>query len=301
MTWKRMLLVLALVMLAILLSVYFVISRQVIPGQAMTIMGASSIFPGGSLASVPDAKNNWQGFAFAGNFRFFSRSSPRAREDFEKLARENFAAAPLKTDLALFGGGIYVLQKVGKGYRMFCLFHKGAMNYWADMRSRDSLHFSRQAFERFILNLEIDGEKTAPRARAQVAALAGRIPFFFMQSPAQLLGMMAAVFVLTLLISALANRTSGSCPRRADLAEGACTPFATLRIGGFGRRKITACCLCREGEFLVIYRFRRPFLKIDIRGARPEITWGKSSFRYRHIRVILKYEDFQRWRSVLME
>jgi hypothetical protein len=61
-----------------------------------------------------------------------------------------------------------------------------------------------------------------------------------------------------------------------DEGEGACTPYATLRVSGCGRRKITACCLCLEGDMLVIYRFRRPFMKIDIRSARPEIIWEKN-------------------------
>jgi hypothetical protein len=263
-------------------------------------MGVSSIFPAGGYSRVVDAKNHWQGFAFARNFRFFSRPAPQAGMDFQKLVKNNFSRSPLKQDLDLFDGGVYVLQRAGKGYRMFCIFCRGGVNYWADMRSRDSLHFSRQAFERFLLNLEIAGEKPAAAVAGQIAALHRRISPLVVQSPGVLLGMMAGIFALVMMVMTAVMRFSGSCPRRAGLAEGACTPFATLRIGGFARRKITACCLCREGEFLVIYRFRRPYLKIDLRNGRQEITWEKCSFRYRNIRVILNYEDFQHWRTQLL-
>ena len=300
MTWKKTLWLTFFIMLAVMLIVYFVISRQSIQGNAMKIMGVSSIFPAGNCSRIPDAKNGWQGCGFTGNFRFFSRSSPQAREDFQKLVKENFSRSPLKQDLALFDGGVYVLQRAGKGYRMFCLFYKGGVNYWADMLSRDSLHFSRQAFERFILNLEIEGEKTAAAVVGQIGSLHGKISPFFMQTPGQLLGMMATIFTLVMLFAAAMIRFSGSCPRRQDQAGEACTPGATLAIRGFGRRNVTACCLCREGEFLVIYRFRRPYLKINIRRERQDIVWEKRSFRYKNIRVTLDDDDFQNWRLRLM-
>ena len=300
MTWKKSLWLASSIMLVVLLIVYYFISRQRVPGRDMRIMGVSSIFPAGGYSRVTDAKNNWQGFAFAGKFRLFFRPSPRAREDFVRLAKENFSRAHWQQDLALFGGGVYVLQRARKGYRMFCLFYRDGVNYWADMLSGNSLDFSRQAFERFMLNLEIGGEKTAAVVAGQIAALHGKISPFFMQTPAQLLGMMAAIFTLVMMLIFALMRFSGSCPRRAGLAEGACTPFATLRIGGFARRKITACCLCREGEFLVIYRFRRPYLRIDIRRERQKIIWGKNSFRYKNIRITLDDEAFQEWRFRLM-
>ncbi len=289
-----------LIMLAVLGIVYLVVSGQDIPGRAMTVAGASSIFPAGDPSRVTDARNGWQGYAFAGNFRFFSRPSAQAREDFQKLARENFGRAALRQDLALFAGGVYVLQKAGKGYRLFCIFAKGGVNYWADMRSRDSLHFSRQAFERFILNLEIEGEKTAPIVAGQIAAFHGKISPFILQTPGQLLGFMAAIFTLVLVFVTALVRFSGSCPRGANRDGEGCTPGATLAIREYGRRQVTACCLCREGEFLVIYRFRRPYLRIDIRGERRDIVWEKRSFRYKNIRVTLGDDDFQNWRLRLM-
>ncbi len=300
MTWKKMLWLIFFMMLAVMMVVYFIVSRRDIPGRDERVMGVRSIFPAGIYAPVTDAKNGWQGYGFAGNFRFFSRSALNAQEDFKELAAKNFSRLPLRTELSLFEGGVYALQKAGKGYRLFCLFYKGGVNYWADMVSPDSMHFGRRAFERFILNLEIAGERPAAAVAGQIDALHGKISPFFMQTPGQLLRMMAVIFALTLLISVVANRYSGSCPRRTDLPVDICTPFATLKISGCGRRRITACCLCREGEFLVVYRFRRPFMKIDIRRERQNITWGKTSFRYKNIRIILAYENFQYWQSILL-
>ncbi len=300
MTWKRMLVVMFFLMLAGLLAAFFFNFRQEIPGSSQEVLGVRSLFPAGPHFPVADAKNGWQGFAFTGHFRFFRRASLNPREDFQKLKLENFPASPLQTDLDLFAGGLYVMQKANKGYRMFCLFYRGGMLFWADMVSASSMDLGCRAFERFILNLEIEGQGVYPTAAAQIASLHRRISPFFMQTPGQLLAVMAAIFVLVILIAYLANRFSGSCPRRADLPPGECTPYATLRVGGFGRRKITACCLCREGEFLVIYRFRRPYMKIDIGSARQDIIWEKTSFRYQNIRVIMNYEDFQHWQSLLM-
>jgi hypothetical protein len=297
MTWKKSLWLTFFVLLSVLLIVNFIISRQSIQGSAGKIMGVSSIFPAGDYSRIHDAKNGWQGYGFAGNFRFFSRSSPQAREDFQKLVKDNFSRSPLKQDLALFDGGVYILQKAGKGYRMFCLFFHGDTNYWADMFSPDSLHFRRQAFENFILNLEIDGERTSPAVAGQINSLHKKISPFFMQTPAQLLAMMAVIFTMVLLITVAVNLFSGSCPRHQDLLPEACTPGATLIVKGFGRRRVSACCLCREGESLVIYRFRRPFLKIDMRSERQNIVWEKNSLGYKNIRVLLAEDDFQNWRS----
>jgi hypothetical protein len=300
MSWKKTLGLIFFSMLSVMLIVNFVISRQRIQGNTMNIMGVRSIFPAGNCSRIPDAKNGWQGYGFARNFRFFFRSSHQAREDFLKLVKDNFGHAPLQQDLSLFDGGAYILQKAGKGYRMFCLFFCGNANYWADMFSPDSLHFSRQAFERFILNLEIAGEKTSPAVAEQISSLHKKISPFFMQTSAQLLGMMAVIFALVMLIAVAANIFSGSRPRRQDLLPEACTTGATLVVKGFGRRRVTACCLCREGESLVIYRFRRPFLKIDMRNERQNIVWGKNSLIYKNFRVILAEEDFQRWRSLFV-
>jgi hypothetical protein len=306
-TWKKALWLTFFVMLCVWLIVAFVISRQRIQGQSREIMGVRSLFPAGDYARVKDAKNGWQGYGFARNFRFFyrvstpgqdrPRPSPQARNDFEKLVEENFSRSPLQQDLALFDGGVYVLQKAGKGYRMFCLFFCGNTNYWADMFSPDSLHFSRAAFENFILNLEIDGARTAPAVAGQIRSLHEKISPFFMQTPAQLLGFMAVIFALVMLIAVAVNVFSGSCPRRQDMAPEACSSGATLVVRGVGRRRVSACCLCREGDFLVIYLFRRPFLKIDARSERQNIVWEKNSLCYKHIRVILNDEDFQNWRS----
>jgi hypothetical protein len=297
MTWKKSMWLTFFVMLSVMLIVNFIFSRQSIQGNTMKIMGVSSIFPAGNYSRIPDAKNGWQGFGFAMNFRFFFRSSPQARLDLRKLVKDNFSRSPLKQDLALFDGGAYILQKAGKGYRMFCLFSRGDTNYWADMFSPSSLHFSRQAFEQFILNLEIDGQKTSAVVAGQIDSLHNKISPFFMQTPAQLLGMMAIICALAMFIAVAANIFSGSCPLRLDLTPEACTPGATLLVRGFGRRRVGACCLCREGDFLVIYRFRRPFLKIDMSTERQNVLWEKNSLRYKNYRVILDEDDFQNWRS----
>jgi hypothetical protein len=300
MTWKRMLWLMAFFMLAVLLAVHFFVSRLNVPGSTQEVLGVRSVFPPGPRIPIAGAKNGWQGFAFSGRFRFFRRASPNPREDFQKLKLKNFLTSPLQADLDLFEGGLYVLQRAGKGYRMFCLFCKGGYNYWADMASANSIHFSRQAFERFILHLRIDGQGALPTVAGQIASLHRRISPFFIQTPAQLLALMAAICLVVLLATAAGLRFSGSCPRRDGSGLEACTPGATLIVKGHGRRQVTACCLCREGDLLVIYRFRRPYMKIDLRVQRQDIAWEKRGFRFYKNRVILEEEDFQRWRLRLM-
>ncbi len=301
MTWKRMMGLLAVLMLLPLLAVFFVVARLDIPGEESEIMGVRSIFPLGDPVAVPDAENGWQGVSLPARFRFFRRASSRPREDFQVLKRKNFPGAALRADLDLFAGGLVVLQRQSKGYRMTCLFHEGDATFWADMVSTSSLDLSRRAFERFILNLEIGGRRVSANVAGQVAGWRRRTPPFVVQTPGQLLAMMAALFALVLLIIWQVNRFSGSRPRRADPSSDECTPYATLRISGFARRQLGACCLCREGDFLVIYRFRRPYLKIDLRSERREIAWERTSFRYQNVRVIMAYEDFAKWRLRLMD
>ena len=300
MTWKSTMVLIFAIMLAVLLVFAYFISRLNFPGQAMEVMGVRSVFPAGAHAPVPDAKNGWQGYGFTGRFRFFSRPASQAREDFRKLAESNFSRLALKRKLDLFGGGLYAMHKVRKGYRMYCLFFRGDVVYWADMRSANSLYFSRRVFERFMLNLEIEGEKASLAVAGQIRLLHGKISPFFMQSPGQLLGMIAVMFALAMLIIFAVNMISGSCPRRTDWPVTACTPRATLIVKGFARRQVMACCLSLEGESLVIYRFRRPYLRIDLRSERQHIVWGKNSLAYKNARVILPEEDFQNWRSRLL-
>jgi len=300
MTWKKTLLLIFFIMLAVLLAANFIMGTLRIPGRSQEVLGVRSIFPAGNYSPIPDAKNGWQGYGFAGNFRFFRRPALQARDDFQKLLKDNFSRLPLRQDLALFEGGAYFLQKARKGYRMFCLFFNGRTVYWADMLSAHSLHFSRQAFEEFILNLEIDGQAVSPAVPAQVRSLHARISPFIIQTPFQLLAMIAGAFLLALLIVAAVNIFSGSCPRRHDMPAEMCTPRATLVVKGFARRQVTACCLCLEGESLVVYRFRRPFFKIDMPSERQHIVWKKKSLYYKNYRVILSEEEFQHWRSRLL-
>ena len=308
MTWRRVLVLVFVVMLASLLPVYFFVARQEIPGASIEVLGVRSVFPAGGHAPVTDARNGWQGFAFSGGLRFFQRPAEDAAAGLRALKRENFADAPLLADLDLFAGGFFALRRANKGYRLFCVFHEGGTAYWADMRSSSSLDFALRAFERFIVNLEIGGRKAAPGVAGQLAALRRRIPWLTVQTPVQFFALMGGIFALTLLIVYFVFRLSGAPPRRAGTpgAEGAgeerewCTPYATLRIGGFGRRKTSACCLCLEGDALVIYRFRRPLLRIDLRQERQELEWERSGFRYRNFRVIMDYADFEKWRLRLM-
>ncbi|HSQ34517.1 MAG TPA: hypothetical protein VLQ89_00860 [Candidatus Binatia bacterium] len=300
MTWKRTIWLIFMIMLSVLLIIHFVLARQNIRGRAMTVMGLSSVFPTGEHAPIRDAQNSWQGYGFAGNFRIFYRPSPHAGDDFRKLAADHFSRAPLRQELSLFDGGLYALYKARKGYRMVCLFFRGNMNYWADMVSANSLHFSRRVFENFILNLEIEGEKASPAVAQQLGSLQRRISPFFMQTPGQLLAMIGGIFTLVLLVVVVVNLFSGSCPRRHDMPAEMCTPGATIVVRGFGRRQAMACCLCLQGESLVVYRFRRPFIKIDMPSERQHMVWKKKSLYYKNYRVILSEEGFQHWRSRLL-
>ena len=300
MTWKRMMIVMGGIMLLALAVMFYFLSRLDVGGDPREIMGVRSVFPAGEYAPVAGAENGWQGYAFAGRFRFFRRSSADAAADHLELARKNAAAAWRQADLDLFAGGLLALSRANKGYRVLCVFHHDGVNYWADLVSQSSLDFGLQIVERFLLNLEIGGEKAPPALAGQLAALRARISPLSMQTLPQMMVLMAAIFLLVMGITWTVNRFSGSCPRRADPSADECTPYATLRISGFARRQLNACCLCREGDFLVIYRFRRPYMKIDLRSEKQEIAWERTSFRYKNIRVIMDYEDFAKWRLRLM-
>jgi hypothetical protein len=299
-TWKRVIALIFAIMLAVLLAFAFFLLRLDFPGQAKEVLGVRSIFPAGKHAPIADAENGWLGYGFANRFRFFSRPAAAAQADFRALAEKNFARLPLRQKMDLFGGGLYAMHRQRKGYRLYCLFYRGGVVYWADMRSADSLDFSRRIFERFILNLEIGAEKVSPAVAGQVRLLHGKISPFFMQTPGQLLAMMAAMFALAMLIVFAIHMFSGACPRRTDWPLTACTPRATLVVKGFARRQVTACCLSLEGRSLVVYRFRRPFLKIDVGSERQRIEWKKNSLYYKNYRVILSEEEFQQWRTRLL-
>ncbi len=301
MTWKRMMILMGGIMLLALAVMFYFLSRLDVGGDPREIMGVRSVFPAGEYAPVAGAENGWQGYAFAGRFRFFRRPSAAAAADHLELARRNAASAWRQADLDLFAGGLLALSRANKGYRVLCVFHRDGVNYWVDLVSNSSLDFGLQIVERFLLNLEIGGEKAPPALAGQLAALRGRISPFAIQTLPQMMVLMAAIFLLVMGITWAANRLGGSCPRRDNHSGDECTPYATLRISGFARRQLSACCLCREGDFLVIYRFRRPYLKIDLRSERQEIAWERTSFRYRNIRVIMAYEDFAKWRLRLMD
>ena len=105
MTWKKMLWLMGCIMLAVLLAVSVIISRQRIAGSERSVLGVRSVFPAGAFSPVRNAENGWQGFGFARGFRFFSRPSAKARDDFREVVRKNFSGLPLRTELSLFADG----------------------------------------------------------------------------------------------------------------------------------------------------------------------------------------------------
>ena len=183
----------------------------------------------------------------------------------------------MRQDLALFDGGVYVLQKAGKGYRLFCLFSKGGVNYWADMgraiRCISAARLSSASFSTW--------RSTAKKRRRPWP---GRSPpgmRKFRRSscrrPAQLLGLHGRDFHAGPGVHYGAGPFQRLLSARGRIRDGeACTPGATLVVREFGRRQVTRLLPLPRGGIPGDLSFSPALSSGSTSAANGRISFGKK-------------------------
>ena len=179
------------------------------------------------------------------------------------------------------------------------MFRSAGRIYWLDMVSSSTLDHSRRAFDDCILNLSIGGKATEPGIREELDAISRSVSIWVIQSPNRFILMLGGLFFLFGGGIFMVMHLSGSLPRNKNPDVDFCSPQATLVERRIGRRRNTPCCLCLEGEELVVYRFRRPYLRIPLGKETGNPRLEKKSIRYERYRIVLEEENLQLWRTRL--
>jgi len=296
MGWRKTLKLVFLIEIGVLLALYFLfgsVLARPIPTATMLLGGVKAEFPAGEYQPV--SSQEWEGFRFAFGFRLFSRPSSEAEKEFAGLMANGFPGqGRLRLPVSLFDQGLYVFNRRHKGYVLTAVWRQGDRWYWADIVSFSTLDGSLNFFHRFLKSVEIGGRAAGERLGRELASIRSRLTPLNVQSPAELVLMIGAIMLLVWLLIYPLMKWSGAAPRNeADFEF--CTPQATLVVRGLGRRS-SPCCVCKRGNSLLVYKFRRQVLEIRLPDEREHLSVKKRSLVYKNQRLIPDNEDdFQRW------
>lgn len=282
-----------LIQLIVLVVVYFFILKIKINMIESEVDGVKSLYPQGEYLS--QKKRGWQGYVFSNSFRLFYQDFSDVEKNFTVLIKENLEKYQRKKWLSLFDKGIYVFHKQNKGYFLVCVFRKDNRIFWADMTSKSTLDYYKKAFDDFILNIEISGEKTDLIVRRELLEFESKISVLDMQNPDLLILFIGAIFLLTLMLIHFIMRLSGRCPLSEDHYGEFYSEGATIITKKFGR-KSSPCCVCHKRNFLIIYKFKKEFLKIDLDSEKEEISFQSNFLLYKSHKIILAENEFQKLR-----
>lgn len=296
MTWKRVLYLVLAIEASVVLVLFIVFSRMAVPLETRTFDSVRSLFPSGQTQIYRSGE--WEGYRFPHRFRFLHRhDAPDV--NLQRMIGRTVASPALLESFSLGSEGYYVLRRQAKGYVLFAVFRANGLIYWLDMVSSSTLDHARTAFHRCLLSLEID-DLTIDRAAVerQLEEFSGRISFLVIQSTAQLLGFFVALFVAIYGFTYWLMSLSGACPKRKGEFTILCTPRVTVTRRGLGSNT-TACCLCLEGDRIVAYRFRKPFLIILLSESRDELFLENHRIRFKNFSFIMEDSDFRQWHSMV--
>jgi hypothetical protein len=294
MTWQRSLKLVLAIQIMVLAGLYALFHTKGVKSEFGTLGNISSRFPIGT--AEPLDLNGWKGFRLPARLRVFWKDFPDPVGNFRELEEKSLRNVYLKRPLSLFDGGVYVVWRRPQGYTLTCMFRNAGRIYWLDLVSTSMLDQSRRAFDDCILNLRIGGEAAAPGVREELNAISRSVSIWVIQSPNGFILMLGVFFLLFGSGMSLIMRLAGSMPRGKNPEIDFCSPYATLVERRIGRRSSMPCCLCLEGAELVVYRFRRPTLRIPLGKERGDLRLEKKSIRYERYQIFLGEEELQRWR-----
>ena len=297
MTWQRSLKLTLVIEMLVLAGLYALFTTMEVKTEFRTLDGIYSRFPVG--AARPLDLKEWKGFGLSPRFRMLWKDFPDPAGSFRELEEKSLTNHLRKSPLSLFDGGVYVIWRRPKGYTLTCVFRNAGRIYWIDMVSTSTLDHSRRAFDDCIPNLRIGGKTASPAVRKELDAISRSVSIWFIQSRNRFILMLGGFFLLMGSGMFMLMRFAGSLPRGKNPDVDFCSPQATLVERRMSRRRNSPCCLCLEGEELVVYRFRRPTLRIPLTKGTNGLRLEKKSLRYDRYRIILEEEDLLRWRTRL--
>jgi len=295
MSWKQVLLLVLAIDLLVLGVLAFVFTGMAVATEPGEIAGLTSDFPVGTREVFPSS--GWQGTRYVQRFRVMHRPDDPAT----KLPEMIGVAVPqpwLQRSITLGKEGWYVIRKRSKGYTLYAVFRTGETIYWCDYVSVSTLDHGLQFFHRFLLNLRLAGEPADQRLAGELAEIERAIPVWFIQGPLELLGFLAAVFSLAFGSIFLVMRASGNCPNGLQERSLLCNPHVTVKIKALGTQ-ISPCCLALEGDHIVAYRYRKPFLTIPLKEEKGKLTFADNRILYQNYTFRLPPEVFQQWRMMI--
>lgn len=256
-------------------------------------LGITSLFP--STEYEPASSQEWWGFRFPGNLRILVRDYSDPHDHLDNLLENAYRRYRLKKEIPLYERGVYVLRKKTKGYILSTVFIKDTRIYWFDLVSSSTLDFNLNLFHQLLINLEINGEPVDPRLADQLPVPGGEISIYTIQPPGIFLVMfcvlLVGILVLVYVIFHLATRPP---PPKMDGILRICARDITYTFRKGWQRNSSPACLCREGDTLVLYRFRKSILKIDLNQEGNQIKRKKKNLIYQNYYIRISDDDLKR-------
>ncbi len=155
-------------------------------------------------------------------------------------------------ELKKFPGGKYYVKKAVHGYSVTSFFHLGSRTYWADMTSLSKFSKYKKAFDLFLENLEIGGEKSLIKRKD----LEAKIPLSIMRSEVTVFFLSSGAILFLSVFYLLLFPIFGSCRGR----EGQCYSLAVIKFGRSIFSGARPCCLCISGDKAVAHtKFYKDF------------------------------------------
>jgi len=292
---KKILAMIFLVNLLVMGGVYLFLNRLMpepvwvqLPG-----LGIRSLFPSDDYRSY--TSQGWEGFQFRGDLRVLARHYPDPHAHLDPLLENAYDRYQLKKDIPLFDRGVYVLRKKSKGYILAAIFIHKERIYWLDMVSNSTLDFKLHLFHQLLTHLEIDGETVSSSLEAALPVPGAEISFFTIQPSVIFLLMFTLILFVSLglvyLIFHLATRPP---PPQTDGILRLCTRDVMVTYRKGWQRSNSPACLCREGDRLVIYRFRKPIQTIDLSREGHLLKRRKKTLTYGNFSVRVSDADLRR-------
>jgi hypothetical protein len=256
-------------------------------------LGITSLFP--STEYQPASSQDWWGFRFPGNLRMLVRDYPDPHNHFDTLLEKAYPRYRLKKEIPLYERGMYVLRKKSKGYILAAVFIRGTRIYWFDLVSNSTLDFNLDLFHQLLVNLKINGEPVDSGLSEQLPAPGGEISIFTIQPPGIFLLMFSVILLFTLaLVYVIFHIATRPPPRKMDGILRICTRDVTYTYRKGWQRNSSPACLCREGDTLVLYRFRKSILKIDLNQEGNLLKRKKKNLIYHNYFIRISDDDLRR-------
>lgn len=252
----------------------------------------SSLFPSVSYESYES--KGWLGYKF-GSLRILYRDYEDAVSALPLLIENRFKKYKIKREISMFEKGVYVLSKRSRGYIITAVFAQNNRIFWFDIVSHSNLDIQKDLFHKLLSNLTVNNHKVNPRINQELAKISKDISFLTILSIDIFIMMFSVIIVFSLgLVYLIFHLATLPPPKKQDGTLKICTRDITYTYQKGWKRNNSPACLCRENYNLIIYRFKKEILKIDLNREGTLLKRRKKLLIYNNYSIRIMDSDLQK-------